>query len=506
MEGGFRHPPPYSFIIALQKKPIVFQWARIKEVIGTPSLKNHPIVHLITKLSTHDIEKLTAALDVSISPFFSEQELEELARETGFVRRESKIGGAVFLDLVVFNHENLKDQSLNDLSIVLKEKHDIDISKQSLHDRFNQSAVLFLKEAIENLLASQLDTEQYLFDLKGIDRILIKDSVCFQIDEQLQDIYPGSGGSGSKAAVRIQFEYDLLGGTINDLSLHAFNDQDASNSLETMELLQSGDLIIRDLAYVGMQALKAMIKRTVYYLCRLGTQVKVYEKRGDQFVEVRFCKIRHFMERQGLDRMEMTVYIGKEEKLKTRLIIHRLPDDEVAKRIRKARYNNKKKGRKALSKEYISRAYLNRFITNTDSARIPTEVVWNLYRLRWQIELTFKIWKSLCDIEKVKKVKQCRLECYIYAKLILIMLGWRVVYKIAKNLFVLEGKALSFYKSFKSLISSKIDALREVFLCGTRRLDDFLRDFYRISRIKHLLEKKKGKRTSLELLLSCSTN
>jgi hypothetical protein len=133
-------------------------------------------------------------------------------------------------------------------------------------------------------------------------------------------------------------------------------------------------------------------------------------------------------------------------------------------------------------------------------------VVWNLYRLSWQIELAFKIWKSLCDIEKVKKVKRRRLECYIYAKLLLIMLGWRVVCKMAKNLFVLEGKALSFYKSFKTLINSKIDALREVFLFGSRRLEDFLRDFYRISRINHLLEKKKGKRTSLELLLSCSTD
>lgn len=199
-------------------------------MIGRPSLKIRSILYSITKLSTCDIDKVTAGLDVAISPFFSKEEIEELAKETGFVQRESKIGGAVFLDLIVFNHENLKEQSLNDLSIVLKEKHDIDIRKQSLHDRFNQFAVLFLKEVVENLLSSQLETEPYLCDLKGINRILIKDSVCFQISEHLQTIYPGSGGSGSKAAVRIQFEYDLLGGTINDLSLHAFNEQDASNS------------------------------------------------------------------------------------------------------------------------------------------------------------------------------------------------------------------------------------------------------------------------------------
>jgi hypothetical protein len=445
-------------------------------------------------------------LDVAISPFFTQQDLEKLAKETGFVQRESKIGGALFLDLIVFNHENLKEQSLNDLCIVLKEKHDIAIRKQSLDERFNETAVRFLKAAIEHLLKSQLDTESYLVDLKGIKRILIKDSVCFQIPEPLKDVYPGSGGSGSKASVRIQFEYDLSGGKVNDLSLHAFNDQDASNSINTVDLLKSGDLVIRDLAYVGIPALKEMIKRSVSFLCRLGTQVKVYQEQDGQLVEVCFDKIRCRMEQRGWDRMEMTVYIGKNEKLKTRLILYRLPEKEVAERLRKARANNKKKGRNALSKEYVARAHLNLFITNTDKATIPAEVVWNLYRLRWQIELAFKIWKSICDIDKVKKVKQHRLECYIFAKLILIMLGWRVVYKIAKNLFVLEGKALSFYKSFKTLIRTKIDELRAVFLSGTKRREDFMRDFYQLSRINHLLEKKKGKPTSLELLLSCSTN
>ena len=74
-----------------------------------------------------------------------------------------------------------------------------------------------------------------------------KDSTCFQIDESLAEYYPGSGGSGSDASVRIQFEYDILSGKINDLSLNSFNDQDAKDSVATIELTEHGDLIIRDL-------------------------------------------------------------------------------------------------------------------------------------------------------------------------------------------------------------------------------------------------------------------
>ena len=128
------------------------------------------------------------------------------------------MSGDLFLDLLVFNSENLKDQSLNDLTVILNNRHGVEISKQSLHERFNASAVTFLKVTLENLLRDQLDVEPFVLNIKGINRILIKDSICFQIDESLSEHYPGSGGSGSKASVRIQFEYDLLTGSINDIS------------------------------------------------------------------------------------------------------------------------------------------------------------------------------------------------------------------------------------------------------------------------------------------------
>ena len=124
-----------------------------------------------------------------------------------------------------------------------------------MHERFNASAVTFLKMALEQMLNRQINRNE-LFEIERINRILIKDSVCFQIDETFADIYPGSGGNASKAAVRIQFEYDLLNGQINDLSLNPYTRQDATDSLETIDLTQEGDLIIRDMAYMSIKVLK----------------------------------------------------------------------------------------------------------------------------------------------------------------------------------------------------------------------------------------------------------
>jgi hypothetical protein len=121
------------------------------------------------KASSKDLEDLSRHLDVTISPFFSRDELNELARESGFVQRKSKFNGSLFLDLVVFNAESLKSQSLNDLSVVLKNDHRLDITKQSLHERCNDKAVTFLKTALEGLLKQQLDIEPHLPEIKGIN-------------------------------------------------------------------------------------------------------------------------------------------------------------------------------------------------------------------------------------------------------------------------------------------------------------------------------------------------
>jgi hypothetical protein len=149
---------------------------------------------------------------MEIKPFFSSSEIEKLAEESNFVRRQSgKINGQLFLDLIVFNNHCLKKQSLNDLAQIVEERYNIQITKQSLHERFNQYALIFLHRAMQSLLNRQLNLD-YLKndnDMKGINRSLIKDSVCFQVDPLLSDIYPGSKGSASEACVRIQFKPEL---------------------------------------------------------------------------------------------------------------------------------------------------------------------------------------------------------------------------------------------------------------------------------------------------------
>ena len=435
---------------------------------------------------------------------FNPEEIEQLARNKKFVQRDSKLNGTTFLSLIIFNSNSLHDESLNDLTIALHKNHGVDISKQGLDDRFNAKAVQFLTAALENLLRQQLAEKISFRNCIEFKRILIKDSVCFQIDESLAKHYPGSGGSGSKANIRIQFEYDLLDGKIIDLSLNAFNDQDAKNSVLTLDVVNDGDLIVRDLAYMHLESLQGIVKRVGHFLCRLNTQAKVYQEQDGEMVTLDFSGIVKAMRQHNIRQIEETVFIGKDQELRVRLFIYLLPEAVYNERMRKANLSAKNKGRQ-LSKEYKARAGLNLFITSAPEELISIETAWQIYTLRWQVELTFKVWKSLCKIDKVKKVKKDRLECYIWSKLLLIVLCWRLAWFTGMLLRRHHGKNLSYFKAFKTLMHD-VGTLKKIFVDGTVSAESYLAEFLILSSKKHLLEKKKGRDNySPEVLFSSLT-
>jgi hypothetical protein len=435
---------------------------------------------------------------------FNPEEIEQLARNKKFVQRDSKLNGTTFLSLIIFNSNSLHDESLNDLTIALHKNHGVDISKQGLDDRFNAKAVQFLTAALENLLRQQLAEKISFRNCLEFKRILIKDSVCFQIDESLAKHYPGSGGSGSKANIRIQFEYDLLDGKIIDLSLNAFNDQDAKNSVLTLDVVNDGDLIVRDLAYMHLESLQGIVKRIGHFLCRLNTQAKVYQEQDGEMVTLDFSGIVKAMRQHNIRQIEETVFIGKDQELRVRLFIYLLPEAVYNERMRKANSAAKSKGRQ-ISKEYKARAGLNLFITSAPEELISIETAWQIYTLRWQVELTFNVWKSLCKIDKVKKVKKDRLECYIWSKLLLIVLCWRVAWFTGMLLRRHHGKNISYFKAFKTLMHD-VGTLKKIFVDGTVSAESYLAEFLILSSKKHLLEKKKGRDNySPEVLFSSLT-
>jgi len=103
------------------------------------------------------------------------------------------------------------------------------------------------------------------------------------------------------------------------------------------------------------------------------------------------------LKRHKLSRVYKDVFIGTEAKIPVRLVIELMPDAVYEQRMRKTLKIHKKKGYQT-SEEYKFMSRFNLFITNVPKETLPDEVVSVLYRMRWQIELIFKIWKSIFGI------------------------------------------------------------------------------------------------------------
>ena len=61
--------------------------------------------------------------------------------------------------------------------------------------------------------------------------------------------------------------------------------------------------------------------------------------------------------------------------------------------------------------------------TTFPEAEFSAREVLEWYRLRWQIELVFKTWKSILAIHKIRSAKLPRIMCEVYGKLILAALS-----------------------------------------------------------------------------------
>jgi hypothetical protein len=98
-----------------------------------------------------------------------------------------------------------------------------------------------------------------------------------------------------------------------------------------------------------------------------------------------------------------------------RLIAYRLSDDAVERARERLR---REKGAALSARVFESAKYVLLF-TTAQRSRLDAERCLQAYRLRWQIELQFKRWKSLCGFDLLPNERDDTTLAWIYAKVLL---------------------------------------------------------------------------------------
>lgn len=342
-----------------------------------------------------------------------------------------------------------------------------------------------MKLLFEECFATQISEYIDVNFLSSFDQLRIKDGTRFDLPKQLRKYFRGFGGScTSDSALCIQYEFDLKSLKFVSFKLTDANIPDIAEARKTVGEVSRNELILRDLGYFLLESFSQINDKGAFFVSRINSMVTVKENSKS----FDFKKLYQHMLQTGQTIVEKQVKLGLEKPVAVRMVAQLVPDDIYQKRINYLEKMAKKKGY-SVSDEARFRSRFFLIITNIQAEVITGEDLFKLYRLRWQIELMFKHWKSKMGIHKVQKMKYQRFLCMILAKLIYIMLCMEIISITRHEQYDKVKKIISIDKCLKTIIERKII----IELIGSKKLPDIIiciKKLFKLFTINHWQEKR----------------
>ena len=154
-----------------------------------------------------------------------------------------------------------------------------------------------------------------------------------------------------------------------------------------------------------------------------------------------------------------------------RVLYYRLPKEIVAERRRKAHETARKRGTMCSQHSLDSLDWLF-LITNAPAALLSLDQVAEVYRLRWQIELVFKVWKSEMQLAAFGTWRIERILTQFYARLLALLFFHRLLEDYPQG----QADELSMIQAYQLLRANAARVIRIV-KQSFRGFLSFLKDF-----------------------------
>ena len=336
----------------------------------------------------------------------------QAAREIRFVQRESKMGGAEFVQTLTYGWLENSQATLEELCQTAAALG-LTITPQGLDQRFSAFAAECLRKVLEAAVGKVIAAEPVAIPvLQRFKGVYLDDSSTVTLPDDLADVWSGCGGStekGTSAALKLQVRLDYAQGTLCGPFLQPGRTPDRRSPLQQMPVV-AGSLRIADLGYWNLAVLQQIADHGGYWLSRVQVQTTVYDREGKKWELV------ELLQTMAQTELDMHVTLGIQHRQPARLLARRLPQEIAEKRRRRLREDARSRGQ-TVSKRRLTLADWNIFVTNVPVALLTLHEALVLARARWQIELIFKLWKSHGCIDEWRSQKPWRILCEVYAKL-----------------------------------------------------------------------------------------
>jgi hypothetical protein len=332
------------------------------------------------------------------------------ADEVGLIKRRRKVTGPLLAQTWILGWLSKPSESLSGL-VCMAATVGLLISAQGLAKRETERGAAFLKRLLEKATQYAVCADPAVRPvLERFTVVQILDSSVIRLPDVLKEVWLGCQG----AALKVSAIWDLRTGRLG-LALRPGREQDRSSPAQ-VEPVAKGGLRLADLGYYTVAVLNALASQGAYFLSRVPASTVVQGPDGTT------CKVADLLKQSHETTVDLPVRLGAHKTLSCRLIAVPVPAsvaDERRKRLR----DEARRRQKPLSAAALFLAGWTVMVTNVPANMLTVVEALALMRVRWQIELLFKLWKSECLIDVWRSGNRWAVLCELYAKLIAVVIN-----------------------------------------------------------------------------------
>lgn len=288
------------------------------------------------------------------------------------------------------------DTSLNQIVMHLASFVPKGMTRQAMFQRFGPASSRFLLKIIESVIKQRHPAAFEILKYSAFTRVLVEDSTVISMAKSNAANFPNNGnGRSETAGCKCMLTYDLLLGKAIEFQLHAARESDQALAFETADHCLKGDLIVRDMGFFCVEALRVIGSRNAFWISRLPASTSLRSDSGKSLAKMLSSAKGDVVDRPG--------FLGRAG-LPCRLIAIRLDPQRAAANRRHIKSEAKRR-RVSTSKETLLRAGWRILVTNVDPSALQARKISDIYALRWDVEIKFRAFKQSCQLSSGLKHK-----------------------------------------------------------------------------------------------------
>lgn len=358
------------------------------------------------------IEEVAQALQTVLG-----EQADALGRDSGFIQRQRVLSGSQFAQLLVFGWWSNPEATVEELA-QSGATVGVTISGQGLDQRFTASAAHFMESVLKAACDQLIQADEGVHGLLArFSAVYIQDSTCIRLPDSLSDQWPGGGGQCGhqpQAVLKIQVQQEMRRGGLHQVWLQTGREHDQHTKVPISALAEDS-LRIADVGYFDLGYFEQLAQRQRYWLSLLKAGTYVSTPTGGRY------HIETWLRDTPHDQVEKCVLLGKTKRLPARLVARRLSPDLAAQRRQQLLKEAQREGQTVSAARLVQADWLV-YVTNVPATRLTVDEVFRLSRIRWQIELLFKLWKSEGQVDTSRSANPWRILCEVYTKLLVLLI------------------------------------------------------------------------------------